>query len=379
MNAVHPYSDAQALVYPPQYTDPAHHRSSTFHQSLTAAPWSPSTHALMSSSQADHARMYSLLHQPIHTLPYTAPSPGLFYNHQPHNNPQHQPRMQLSTPVPLNFSSPQIESSIGPNRGVSTRRQARAAQLRGTPQPPASQQQDGTETTSPSDTQDVRVAGSILSLISLRLTTSAQVHSATQRSPSRSQTPVNGMHSGEPSEHSNTPISAHQDPLSVPPLPSLYASPSVNPEYPFPLFPGSAFSPRAASPAHSVASAITSLTEGTSIRSEFDRPPFKYPAGDALQKLIGKPRKQRLFNHQRKEICLYHQENPGIRQEDIANKWGVERSTVSKILKQKSKWLNVPDGEEPHTAKHRYAPICGSKILPLTPFRLQQTVKISGD
>jgi hypothetical protein len=174
------------------------------------------------------------------------------------------------------------------------------------------------------------------------------------------------MHSGEPSEHSNTPISAHQDPLSVPPLPSLYPSPSVPSEYPFPLFPGSAFSPRAVSPAHSVASAITSLTEGTSIRSEFDRQPFKYPAGDALQKLIGKPRKQRLFNHQRKEICLYHQENPGIRQEDIANKWGVERSTVSKILKQKSKWLNVPDGEEPHTAKHRYAPIRGSTILHFT-------------
>lgn len=159
MNAVHPYSDAQALVYPPQYTDPAHHRSSSLHQSLSA-PWSPSTHALMSSSQADHARMYSLLHQPIHTLPYTAaPSPSLFYNHQPHNNPQHQPRMQLSTPVPLNFSSPQIESSIGPNRGVLTRRQARAAQLRGTPQPPASQQHD--ETTSPSETHDVRVFGSI--------------------------------------------------------------------------------------------------------------------------------------------------------------------------------------------------------------------------
>ena len=68
--------------------------------------------------------------------------------------------MQLSTPVPLNFSSPQIESSIGPNRGVLTRRQARAAQLRGTPQP---QQHDGTETTSPSDSHDVRVFDSTLS------------------------------------------------------------------------------------------------------------------------------------------------------------------------------------------------------------------------
>ena len=159
MNAVHPYSDAQALVYSPQYTDPTHHRSS-FHQSISPSLWSPSTHALMPSSSSEHARMYSLLHQPIHTLPYTAPSPAVFYNHQPHNNPQHQPRMQLSTPVPLNFSS-QIESSIGPHRGVLTRRQARAAQLRGTPQPPAGQQQEGTENTSPSEGQDVRVFGSI--------------------------------------------------------------------------------------------------------------------------------------------------------------------------------------------------------------------------
>ncbi|KAI0301165.1 hypothetical protein B0F90DRAFT_353195 [Multifurca ochricompacta] len=328
MNAVHSYSDAQALVYTPQYTDPAHHHRSSFHPSMSSSQWSPSSHTLMSSAPADHARMYSLMHQPIHTLPYSAPSPAAFYNHHPHNNPQHQPRMQLSTPVPLNFTGPPIESSIGPHRGILTRRQARASQLRGTPQPPSGQQESA-ESTSPVENHDAP---------------------PTQPSPSRSQTPVNGMPSGEPSEHTNTPISAHQDSLSVPP----YAAPMVPSDpYPFPFFPGPGFSPRAVSPAHSVASAITSLTEGTSIRSEIERPFFKYPTGEALQKLIGKPRKQRLFNHQRKEICLYHQENPGIRQEDIANKWGVERSTVSKILKQKSKWLNVPDGEEPHTAKHR--------------------------
>jgi hypothetical protein len=104
--------------------------------------------------------MYSsLLHQPIHTLPYTAPSPPVFYNH--HTNPQQQQRMQLSTPVPLNFSNSQIESNIGPHRGVLTRRQARAAQLRGTPQSPVGQQQEGTETTSPSETHDVRPFASI--------------------------------------------------------------------------------------------------------------------------------------------------------------------------------------------------------------------------
>ena len=151
MNAVHPYSDAQALAYSPQYTDSTHHHRPSFHPSMSASPWSPPAHTLLSSSTADHSRMYSLM-QPIHTLPYSAPSPALFYNHH-HHNPQQQPRMQLSTPVPLNFTGPQIESSIGPQRGVLTRRQARAAQLRGTP---PSAHQENAESMSPSESQDVR-------------------------------------------------------------------------------------------------------------------------------------------------------------------------------------------------------------------------------
>ncbi|KAH9979996.1 hypothetical protein BGW80DRAFT_472904 [Lactifluus volemus] len=157
MNAVHSYSDAQALIYSPQYTDPTHHHRPSFHPSMSASPWSSPAHALMSSSQADHARMYSLMPQPIHPVPYSAPSTGLFYNHHPHNNSQQQqPRMQLSTPVPLNFTSPQIESSIGPHRGLLSRRQARTAPLRGTPQPPGGHQ-EGTGSNTPSETQDVRV------------------------------------------------------------------------------------------------------------------------------------------------------------------------------------------------------------------------------
>lgn len=62
--------------------------------------------------------------------------------------------------------------------------------------------------------QDVCVSGSILShLISLSLTTSAQIPPTTQRSLSRSKTPADGMPSGEPSGHSSTPIFAYQDPL----------------------------------------------------------------------------------------------------------------------------------------------------------------------
>jgi len=68
---------------------------------------------------------------------------------------------------------------------------------------------------------------------------------------------------------------------------------------------------------------------------------------------LPKHRKQRLFNVDRKAICMFHQENPNMRQEDIAARYGVERSTISKILKQKTKWLNVPEGEELRVAKHR--------------------------
>ncbi len=66
-----------------------------------------------------------------------------------------------------------------------------------------------------------------------------------------------------------------------------------------------------------------------------------------------KQRKQRLFNLDRRAICEFHRENPSVRQEDIAAKYGVERSTISKILKHKTKWLNVPANEDMRIAKHR--------------------------
>ncbi|ESK94941.1 centromere binding protein b [Moniliophthora roreri MCA 2997] len=66
-----------------------------------------------------------------------------------------------------------------------------------------------------------------------------------------------------------------------------------------------------------------------------------------------KQRKQRLFNVDRQAICQYHLANPTARQEDIAARYGVERSTISKILKHKAKWLNVCPEEGLRVAKHR--------------------------
>jgi len=66
-----------------------------------------------------------------------------------------------------------------------------------------------------------------------------------------------------------------------------------------------------------------------------------------------KQRKQRLFNIDRKDICRFADKYPDCRQEDIAIRFHVERSTVSKILKHKDRWLSVPDQESIRIAKHR--------------------------
>ena len=72
--------------------------------------------------------------------------------------------------------------------------------------------------------------------------------------------------------------------------------------------------------------------------------------------------KKRLQNRQRKEICQYYMEHPNARQEDIAARWGVERSTVSKILKNKHHWMNIQDGEQ-HVTKHRPAKFENIELL----------------
>ena len=64
-------------------------------------------------------------------------------------------------------------------------------------------------------------------------------------------------------------------------------------------------------------------------------------------------KKKRLYNVTRRQICIHARDHPGLKQEDIAAVFGVERSTVSKILKQKARWLSVSTEEEIHVAKMR--------------------------
>ncbi|OKL55295.1 hypothetical protein UA08_09445 [Talaromyces atroroseus] len=53
-----------------------------------------------------------------------------------------------------------------------------------------------------------------------------------------------------------------------------------------------------------------------------------------------------LTDEVRRQICLYQEENKSAKQVEIADLFGVERSTVSKILRQKEKYLSMPDGTQ---------------------------------
>ncbi|KAJ5915062.1 DNA binding HTH domain Psq-type [Penicillium verhagenii] len=51
-----------------------------------------------------------------------------------------------------------------------------------------------------------------------------------------------------------------------------------------------------------------------------------------------------LTDDDRRQMCLYHEEHKTAKQTDIGALFGVERSTVSKVLRQKERYLNPDDG-----------------------------------
>ncbi|KAL9118945.1 MAG: hypothetical protein Q9187_004503, partial [Circinaria calcarea] len=51
-----------------------------------------------------------------------------------------------------------------------------------------------------------------------------------------------------------------------------------------------------------------------------------------------------LTDQDRRRMCQYHEDNPSVKQTEIGAMFGVERSTVSKVLRQKDKYLCADDG-----------------------------------
>ncbi|KAJ5774363.1 DNA binding HTH domain Psq-type [Penicillium paradoxum] len=58
----------------------------------------------------------------------------------------------------------------------------------------------------------------------------------------------------------------------------------------------------------------------------------------------GSTPRRTLTDEDRRQMCIYHEENKTAKQTDIGALFGVERSTVSKVLRQKEKYLNPDDG-----------------------------------
>lgn len=54
-----------------------------------------------------------------------------------------------------------------------------------------------------------------------------------------------------------------------------------------------------------------------------------------------------MTNTERRDLCIYAAEHPRMKHELVGQVFGVERSTVSKILKHKAKWLSATDDNGP--------------------------------
>jgi hypothetical protein len=67
---------------------------------------------------------------------------------------------------------------------------------------------------------------------------------------------------------------------------------------------------------------------------------FRIEGGD----FEGRRRKKaRVADEDRRQICIDSMSNKGLTQEMLASQYGVERSTISKIVKEKDRWLSTED------------------------------------
>lgn len=64
-------------------------------------------------------------------------------------------------------------------------------------------------------------------------------------------------------------------------------------------------------------------------------------------------RKARISNSDRRAICLYSSTHAGVTQEWMARRYKVERSTISKIIREKAKWLGYGDAAGDPSSRHR--------------------------
>ncbi|KAI0128630.1 hypothetical protein BJ170DRAFT_594465 [Xylariales sp. AK1849] len=71
-------------------------------------------------------------------------------------------------------------------------------------------------------------------------------------------------------------------------------------------------------------------------------PPLKQQQPKLPSITTSTPRKT-LTNEDRRRMCQYHEDHPNVKQTEIGLKFGVERSTVSKVLRRKEQYLHQDD------------------------------------
>ncbi|KAI1096439.1 hypothetical protein F5B19DRAFT_147110 [Rostrohypoxylon terebratum] len=86
----------------------------------------------------------------------------------------------------------------------------------------------------------------------------------------------------------------------------------------------------------------------TNPSQSYSAPPVAIPPASAPMRQpprlptinTSQPRKT-LTDEDRRNMCLFHEDNPHAKQTEIGQKFGVERSTVSKVLRRKELYLNL--------------------------------------
>ena len=122
---------------------------------------------------------------------------------------------------------------------------------------------------------------------------------------------------------------------------------------------GSSSAPRHQSPIYGIE---TSLLPHPSLEPPGSLVHLLWAPTKTTSNLGGKNKKQRLYSVDRKIICEFAVQNPTYKQEEIARKFNIERSTVSKILKHKHRWLRISNDETVYYAKDRYELMLASVI-----------------
>ncbi|KAI4177064.1 MAG: hypothetical protein LQ343_000545 [Gyalolechia ehrenbergii] len=166
------------------------------------------------------------------------------------------------------------------------------------------------------------------------------VHVADDQSPHQSPLhEFNGFYMSPPSPmameqiYSRPAATSHPAlyPLTVPQWPSQLTNPSINPPPSQPLS-----SPPA--PTRTARPIAPLTTPVDPIDTTQSAPPAPKP--------IPTPPSGRrtLTDQDRRRMCQYHEENPTVKQTEIGSLFGVERSTVSKVLRHKDKYFHPDDG-----------------------------------